>query len=126
MMPESDMAQSIAIKQGLSKEQILVISNQGRITSTVEEALALRSYFKTYRPKVAKLIFVTSWYHSRRAEWILEKVFSDTGIVLEMQPVRDVSYSSNDWWKSEDGMITVFVEYAKWLRYLGKYAGRSL
>jgi uncharacterized SAM-binding protein YcdF (DUF218 family) len=123
---ESEIAKSEAIKAGLVDNQIFVLKEYGRITSTVEEAVALKKHFVRNPPEHSRIIVVTSWYHTSRAGWIFDKVFDETGITIEMIPVEKTPFSIENWWQSEAGMITVFEEYLKWLRYLYKYAGRTV
>ena len=123
--PEWELVERLALKAGLDPAALDFVKDQGRITSTIEEAQALRRHFKAKSPPVERVILVTSWYHSHRAQWIFEKVFEGSAIKLEMKPVEGSAFNAGNWWQSEDGLITVFAEYIKWLRYLALYAGRS-
>lgn len=123
---ESDITLQIAERSGLQKNQIEILMASGRATSTADEAQAYRDFFATHPPDPKRVVVVTSWPHSRRAGWILDKALNPLGISVEMKPVNQMAFSFEDWWKSEEGMIFVFEEYVKWSRYLVKYAGRSI
>ena len=123
---ESDMTVQIAERSGLQKNQIEILLASGRATSTFDEAKAYHDFFAAHPPEPKRVVVVTSWPHSQRAGWILDKALSPLGIVVEMKPVDEVPFSFDEWWKSEEGMIFVFEEYVKWGRYLAKYAGRPI
>lgn len=127
MIPrESDITIKIARDHGLPRDQIEVILSNGRATSTVDEAKAYHDFFALHPVTPKRVVVVTSWPHSSRAGWILEKGLSPLGITVEMMPVEKVPFVFENWWLSEDGMLFVFEEYVKWGRYLVKFAGRSI
>lgn len=123
---EATLMLQIAQKSGLDRGKINILTMNGKATSTADEAKAYRDYFTAHPPEAKRLVVVTSWPHSSRAGWILDKALAPLGIKVEMIPVERVPFSYEDWWKSEEGMIFIFEEYIKWGRYLAKYAGRSL
>lgn len=123
---EADMTVQIAERSGLQKNQMEVLRASGRATSTFDEAKAYRDFFTVHPPEPKRVVVITSWPHSQRAGWILDKALNPLGIIVEMKPVDLVPFSFDEWWKSEEGMIFVFEEYVKWGRYLAKYAGRTI
>lgn len=123
---EADITLQIAERSGLAKNQIEILMASGRATSTFDEAKAYRDFFTLHPPDPKRVIVVTSWPHSRRAGWILDKALQPLGITVEMKPVDQIPFSFDQWWKSEEGMLFVFEEYVKSGRYLAKYAGRPI
>lgn len=127
IMPrESLVSKTLAERQGLLSNQIEIISSAKRVTSTVDEALAFRDYFKSQQIKPKRIIIATSWYHSSRAKWIFEKALFDMPIQIDSIAIAEPKFDSTNWWNSEFGMIVVFEEYIKWMRYLVKYSGRDI
>lgn len=123
---ESEIAIKIATHIGLGRDNIQILTMNGRATSTADEARTYRDYFAVHPIEPKRVIVVTSWPHSSRGGWILDKALDPLGIKVEMMPVDKIPYSFDEWWQSEPGMIFVFEEYVKWARYLAKYAARNL
>lgn len=123
---ETEISKMFALKEGLNESQIIQIIDGKRVTSTVEEGQAIKAYLLSNHPEAKRIIIVTSWFHTRRASWILKKVFEDSGIELEMMPIPEVPFRVDNWWRSERGLITVVVEYIKSLRYAVLFAGRKV
>jgi uncharacterized SAM-binding protein YcdF (DUF218 family) len=127
LMPSEQVLTTNILKSyGIDESKITVVSDFGRAASTVDEAEAMRRLVTTLSLRPKRLVVVTSWPHSARAGWIIEKSLKDTGIEIELLPVDAIPYDKSNWWKSERGMIFVFEEYIKWSRYLIKYAGRDI
>lgn len=85
------------------------------VSSTYQEAVLLRDF--AVKRGVRSIDVVTSPYHTRRARWILRRVFNGSGIAVH------VSYSLNDvtpstWWLCERGWRDVAAEYVKLIYYL--------
>jgi uncharacterized SAM-binding protein YcdF (DUF218 family) len=127
IMPSEEVLAKAAISRaGLSSDHINVVTGFGRATSTMDEAIAVRRYFRAVKSPPKRLIIVTSWPHSARAHWTFEKALQDTGIKIEMLPIEAIPYDKSNWWQSERGLLFVFEEYIKWTRYLVKYLGRDI
>jgi uncharacterized SAM-binding protein YcdF (DUF218 family) len=134
---EDDLARAMLKRGGLDASHVTMISEFGRATSTVDEALAIKKYFHTMHLTPKRLVVVTSWPHSSRAGWIIEKVlrqdsgqnsrekFSADDVVIELLPVMEIPFEPSNWWHSENGLLFIFEEYIKWGRYLIKYLGRD-
>ncbi len=134
---EDDLALAMLKRGGIDASQVTMISAFGRATSTVDEALAIKKYFYTMHLTPKRLVIVTSWPHSARAGWIIEKVLrknteqnteqksSPEPTVIELLPVMEIPFEPSNWWHSENGLLFVFEEYIKWGRYLIKYLGRD-
>lgn len=124
---ESDMAVQMAQRTGLAPEKIHVIREFGRVTSTAEEAAVISKYLHSVKKsEVTRIVVTTSWFHTRRTHWILSKALQDQGITIEMVAARKPSFSEDNWWQSEAGLLTVFEEYIKWARYIILFVGREL
>lgn len=123
---EEELTLAVLDHAKIPRDKIIIISDFGRATSTTDEALALREYLTKTHDPVKRLIAVTSWGHTSRAGWTLEKVLRGRDVTIEMLPADKTPFELSNWWQSEDGLIFVFEEYIKWARYLVKYGGRDL
>jgi uncharacterized SAM-binding protein YcdF (DUF218 family) len=87
------------------------------VTSTYDEALALREYAITN--KLRSLLVVTSAYHSRRVLWTFGKVFRQTGIAINVQSVEagEQTPPPLTWWLHLRGWQMVAGEYVKNVYY---------
>lgn len=123
---EDNLTMKVLQSQGLQLAQIVVLSEFGRATSTVDEAIALRQYLQRRPSTIRRLIVVTSWPHSSRAGWIFEQAMDGLDVKIEVLPVEWIPFSRDDWWRTEGGLLFVFEEYVKYARYYVKYWGRDL
>lgn len=115
----------IALKQlhllGVNEKDIEVYRDR-EVTSTIEEAAALKAYLEKANPTAKRLILVSSWYHTSRVGWTFEKVFSGSGIIIEVTPVTSQREAYKIWWESENDFLAVFNEYLKWVYYLMSFS----
>jgi hypothetical protein len=124
---ETLLAQEALRKNGVTEKQMQVIGLPARVSSTFEEAKAVRRYLETeilsgrLRAET-KFLIVTSWYHTERAKWIFMQVLPEALQNFSMVAASEPKFSPDDWWLSEDGLIVVFEEFIKWGRYLMKYS----
>ena len=104
---------------GIPREQVDILSTSTQ--GTYHEAILLRDYAQTH--KLKSLDIVTSAYHSRRALWTFQRVFSGTGIQLGMDAAApgDQTPYPGTWWLHLRGWQTVPVEYVKILYYRVSY-----
>lgn len=89
------------------------------VSSTAEEAKALRLYLETHS-RVQSVIIVTSNYHTRRAGYTARRM-SPGGARIFMDGVPPAGWDLDSWWKDPVGYATVRSEYLKLLYYLPRY-----
>ncbi len=87
------------------------------VTSTYDEARLLREYSVEHR--LRSVLIVTSAYHSRRALWMLRRVFEGSGIELglESPPAGWQTPAPATWWLHAQGWRVVAGEYLKLAYY---------
>lgn len=95
--------------------KILVVPGTSPNTSTREEAVFFRQALAADPSLGSSFYVVTSWYHSRRARWIFERVLAGTDIEMSFVAAPNERSSPKNWWMSEQGFLAVFNEYLKWL-----------
>jgi uncharacterized SAM-binding protein YcdF (DUF218 family) len=91
------------------------------VTSTYDEVMLVHAV-ATQR-NLRAIIFVTSAYHSRRAQWTLQRVFqgSDVQIGLFAVPPGEQTPNPATWWLSGRGWRVVAAEYFKLIYYQLRY-----
>ncbi|HRN94276.1 MAG TPA: YdcF family protein [Chitinophagales bacterium] len=111
---ESEQAKMNLLRLGIPDSAIVVI-NKG--TSTYEEAQAIGEYLKTKPYK--KIILLTSLYHTKRAKQVFEK-FIPHNIKLIVCGAKSSRFDEYNWWRSEDGLISMNNELIKKVYYILK------
>ena len=106
-------------KAGVPSQSIEVLMQP--VTGTYDEAEVIRDYAQQHG--LRSLLIVTSAYHSRRALWVLSKVFRDTGVQigLDAVPPGKQSPPPATWWLSLRGWKLVPTEYVKMVYYVIRY-----
>jgi uncharacterized SAM-binding protein YcdF (DUF218 family) len=91
------------------------------VHSTYDEAMLLRKYAVTHG--LRSILIVTSAYHSRRALWIMRRVFQGSGITIGLQavPLDHQTPGVATWWWSLDGWQLVGSEHLKQIYYWFQY-----
>ena len=105
---------------GVPRSAIVVLGEEYGVTSTYDEALTVKRYLDERRAD-GPLALVTSAFHTRRARWIFGRVFEASPHTLQMTPAPYESFDATNWWRHEDGLITVNNEYIKLGYYLFNY-----
>ena len=85
-------------------------------TSTFDEAEDVLACGKDKGWK--RIIIVTDEFHTRRARYAFEKIFDDSGIVVEVAGAPNEVFSDDDWWQSDSGISCYFLETIKFPVYL--------
>jgi len=109
-------AVKVLLMNGIPKSDIIILDFESGVTSTKEEALALRHYIN--ENTLNNIIIVTSAFHTYRAKYIFNKELSDTGVNIKYSPASHLKFDATNWWKYEEGLITCTNEYLKLLYYL--------
>ena len=111
-----NIAKSIIKELKVDIPIFMVPSLKGGATSTFDEAYDLRAFSekKEYR----KLILVTDAFHSRRALYAFNKIFSDTDIKVEISAVKNEIFNESNWWTSDIGISAYIMESIKYAVYL--------
>ena len=110
-MHESDAAIDFAVKQGYPAAWFIGAPNSA--LSTREEARVMLAELQ--RRNVRTFLLVTSDYHTARAARIYRAVERTLGGGPAMRVVAapDKYFRPDSWWKSREGLKTVFMEWSK-------------
>jgi len=90
----------------------------GYVSSTREEAVALARWCAASGAE--SIIVITNTFHSRRAQRVLHKLLG-TKVKVQVATLDNRSYTSHDWWQSEEGLIAFNNEWIKTVYYFFKY-----
>ena len=98
-----------------AKWEILPSLTRGA-TSTFDEAEDALSY--AIEKKWKRIIIVTDEFHTRRAYYAFEKIFTNSGIKVEVAGASNEVFSISNWWKSDVGILSYLGESIKFPIYL--------
>src|SRR5258707_4114353 len=93
------------VERGIPRENILPFPQDA--DNTKEEAESLRKLVQEKNWK--NVIVVTSNYHTRRAKYILGKVFAKD-VTIRMAGARDADYDPDHWWEQRKSVKRYFHE----------------
>ena len=115
----NDTQISIAVMEakGVPADRIVLLP--GPVTSTYDEAVALRNYAAAH--PLHSVLLVTSAFHTRRADWIVTRELAGLDVSLEVSAVPYDGFDATNWWQSENGLIALNNEYVKLVYYYWKY-----
>lgn len=90
-------------------------------TSTFEEAQAILALARQRAWK--RILVVSTLHHTARIRWVFDELTRVGDPEVRILGASPPGYDPENWWRSEDGLIWVFNEYAKLLYYRLKYCG---
>ena len=113
-VPVHETASQVLRRLGVKSEQIVLLEES--VDSTFDEARVAREFFATRANST--LMVVTSFFHTRRARWIVSRMLADQVGRVSFVSAPFAGVTSEDWWHHEDGFSVVLSEYLK-LGYYG-------
>ena len=111
---EADVNTAVLTKKGVPPAAIRALGHN--VTSTRDEALALREWVLTHHAK--NILIPTDPFHTRRTRWIFQKALEGTSASVHVQAVPHPRYSADNWWQQEEGFLGFQNELVKSLYYL--------
>lgn len=115
----TDLALAMLRREGVPREVIDEIPFPGGVTSTWDEARALKAWLPQH--PVSSILIVTNAIHTRRARWIFARELRGANIRIAFFAVPDRRYSVQRWWANEHGFLGVYNEYLKLVYYRLRY-----
>lgn len=115
----TDLALEILQHEGVPRTAVDEIPFPGGVTSTRDEARALRDWLRSH--PAGSILIVTNAIHTRRARWIFARELHGTGVRLALYAVPDRRFNVSRWWENEHGFLGVYNEYLKLLYYHLRY-----
>jgi len=117
MPPEVEINRTILVQQGVP--DVAVVNADEDVTDTYEESLAVRHWAETNGVKT--LIIATDVFHSRRVRWLFRKQLKGLGIQVLVRAVPVREYTTDNWWRKEQGIVAFQNEVLKYAWYRLKY-----
>jgi uncharacterized SAM-binding protein YcdF (DUF218 family) len=114
---ESDASRAVLLKKGVPNSYIHGFGTN--VTSTIDEARALRTWALEHHPKV--IIISTDLFHTRRVNWLMEKQLHDLNVDVRVIALDTQEYNRTNWWQKEQGIIAFQNELIKYALYRWKY-----
>jgi uncharacterized SAM-binding protein YcdF (DUF218 family) len=102
-------------KLNVPAADVHLLESQHWVAGTWDEAILLLAYIR--KMNYRNIIIVTDAFHSRRARWTFRRLSQDSGITFRCVATPFTLGIANQWWRSEFGLVQVFVEHLKFLHY---------
>ena len=112
---DSELALNFAGRYDVPKEKIKLLPS----TSTFEDGKAIAALIKERR--INSIIIVTSWYHTRRAMNVIRRCIPDTNAAVYISSSTNLSFTPDNWWRDEEGLVAVVNEMIKTALYWRRY-----
>ena len=109
-------AEAVTRKMKLEAIWMVLPSLTGGATSTFDEAEDALAYAKEKNWK--RIIIVTDEFHTRRALYAFNKIFAESDIRVEVAGAANEVFSTENWWKSDRGIMAYLGESIKFPVYL--------
>jgi uncharacterized SAM-binding protein YcdF (DUF218 family) len=109
----TDLMKRDLVDHGVPAAAIIPLTH--RADDTREEAVAVSEFVHTHGWK--KILLVTSNYHTRRSEYIYERILPP-GTQLRVISAPDIEYDPQSWWRTREGLKIFFHEAGGYLAAL--------
>jgi uncharacterized SAM-binding protein YcdF (DUF218 family) len=109
----TDLMKRDLVDHGVPAAAIIPLTH--RADDTREEAVAVSEFVNTHGWK--KILLVTSNYHTRRSEYIYERILPP-GTQLRVISAPDIEYDPQSWWRTREGLKIFFHEAGGYLAAL--------
>ncbi|MEI7938669.1 MAG: YdcF family protein [Verrucomicrobiota bacterium] len=110
-----EMARRILVRKGVPASAVQVAGKD--LTSTYDEACAVRDWCKTSQARV--LLIPTGPFHTRRVNWVFGKVLRNSGVQIRVLALPSEHFP--DWWRHEESLIDFNNEVVKYGMYRWRY-----
>jgi uncharacterized SAM-binding protein YcdF (DUF218 family) len=77
-------------------------------TSTFDEARDLLYYSR--EKGYTRIIIVTDEFHTRRSLYAFQKIFKDSGVIVESMGAPNAVFEAGNWWRSDAGLKAYLLE----------------
>lgn len=115
-LTEAELSRMLLMKKGVP-DSLAIAFKTG--TSTREEAESILPYCREHG--YTTITVISSAFHLRRVKSVFKSVFEDSGIEVRLHGAKSKDFDPNEWWKHEEGLITVNNELMKMIYYFFKY-----
>ncbi len=117
VLREDELARQVLLRRGVPEQDVVVLD---RICDhTYDEAQALQEWLAAVPG--ARVAVVTSFYHTRRARWIFDRVLADSASQICFVSAPCDEFPTERWWQHPSGVVAVASEYLKLAFYAVRY-----
>lgn len=116
--PEHQIMRSVLIRRGVPESAIAILGNDH--DSTLDEAQSLAKFLEQ-SDSDARVLVVTSDYHSRRTRWIFQTILAGRAHQATVISSPAYRFCPDDWWRTADGFNSIAGEYLKLPAYYVRY-----
>lgn len=116
--PTHEVIRRVLVRRGVPEDRIIVLQ-EGETSHTHSDAVLLAAFLRD-RPD-ARVIVVTSHYHTRRARWTFSRVLDDRAKQVCFVSAPTDRFTADNWWQCQEGLIAVGSEYLKLAYYAARY-----
>jgi uncharacterized SAM-binding protein YcdF (DUF218 family) len=110
---EGDLARRALIAYGIPEDAVSVLP--GSVDNTAQEAAVVARMLRG--AERARIIIVTSPYHTRRAGFAFRRALGDAGVQVVVRPTRFSESEPSRWWRRRGDVRYVMNEMPKLLAY---------
>jgi len=115
--PHHEIARKILFSRGVPPEKIVVLHVAA--ATTHDEAKALAAFLEDRAD--ARVLVVTSDYHSRRSRWAFTRALAGRTEGVSFVSAPTDYFDVDRWWQDQWGMMTIGSEYLKLAFYVLRY-----
>jgi uncharacterized SAM-binding protein YcdF (DUF218 family) len=115
--PAHGVTRQVLLHRGIASKDITILP--AHAATTHDEAVALATFLRD-RP-AARVIVVTSDYHTRRSRWIFARTLGEKAERLTFVSAPADDFAPESWWRVEAGFVTIANEYLKFAFYVVRY-----
>ncbi len=112
--PYDEINRQVLLKRGVPAADVTVLP--GGAATTYDEATALAAFLQDQ--PAARVLVLTSNYHSRRSRWAFARTLGDQAGQVAFVSAPTDEFDMDHWWLDEEGTAAIASEYLK----LGFYA----
>jgi uncharacterized SAM-binding protein YcdF (DUF218 family) len=112
---DGQFARQFAIGQNVPAGAIHLLET----TSTWEDGQQIAAAVR--QRGLHRLLIVTNWYHSRRALCVIQGQLTDMDVYVFYSSPPAFTYTPDDWWRRESGLVAVVNELIKFGFYWWHY-----
>lgn len=118
----TDLARRLLIHEGVKPDDVRVLD--GDVRTTMDEAQVVEPLLKA-EPQ-ARLVVVTSDYHTRRGLWAVRHRVPETADRITAFSAPTQGVTPDNWWHSQTSIGTYCGEYARLMFYYVRYGEGAL
>jgi uncharacterized SAM-binding protein YcdF (DUF218 family) len=115
--PYHEINRQVLLKRGVPAANVAILP--GQAATTHDEAMALAAFLE--RHPQARVLVVTSDYHTRRSRWVFARALADRAGQVSFVSAPSDEFNIDGWWQDQWGLVAIASEYLKLAFYAACY-----